>query len=364
MIFRTESSIPGLIPVLAVIFFLSLFSSPASANNQPDKSKVPILSTTHKRQKSVNTASSDKKKQVASTPKKSLNQKPDAPKKSANKTTATTSALAKKITARSAIILDGETGKPLFSQAATQPRQPASTIKVLTGLIAIEELENNEMIPASQRAAQMPRSKIYLAADKYYRANDLINAVLLASANDASVAIAEKLAGSESAFAHKMTRKARELGAQDTVCKTASGLTAKGQQTTARDLAVIFNNAMKNKEFSRRIQRTSVDASIDQGTIRNHNKALWQIHGAQGGKTGFTNAALQTYVGKFKRGDDEIVVALLGSTTMWSDVKKLVEHGFALKNNEQKSAGNKPSNTNAMNRNNQPTGSSLKIAKL
>ncbi|MBU0909955.1 MAG: D-alanyl-D-alanine carboxypeptidase, partial [Proteobacteria bacterium] len=145
--------------------------------------------------------------------------------------------LRKKLSARSAIVMDARTGKILYAHEPDRPGQPASTIKIITGLIAINSLRDNDMVQPSRRAAGMPRSKIYISPKKSYAANDLINAVLLASANDASVALAEKVAGSESSFAKLMTSKARSLGATHTLCKTATGLTAKGQQSTVRDLA-------------------------------------------------------------------------------------------------------------------------------
>lgn len=240
------------------------------------------------------------------------------------------------ISAKSIIVIDAVSGKTLFSRAPDTPRQPASTIKVLTGLIAIDALANQERVPVSPRAARQPSSKIYLDQRKTYRATDLINAVLLASANDASVALAEKIAGSEEKFAGQMTRLARRLGATNTVCKTASGLTARGQKTTARDLAVIFRKAMQDQEFAGRMMAAKVKTQ-DGKLLSNHNKALWQIDGAVGGKTGYTNAARQTYVGKFRRGSSEIIVAIMGSETMWGDLKRLVSYGFARK--QQLTAG-------------------------
>lgn len=236
----------------------------------------------------------------------------------------------KKITSKSVIIMDAETGDTIFSKAPDNPRQPASTIKVLTGMIAIKALDKNETVGVSQHASGMPRSKIYLDTKKQYKADDLINAVLLASANDASVALAEKIAGSEENFARMMTLRAKLWGAKNTICRTASGLTAKGQQSTARDLATIFRYLMENENFARRMQKTKVTTSYGK-TLRNHNKALWRVKGANGGKTGYTAAARQTYVGKFTREGGSIIVAIMGSETMWSDVKNLVEYGFQRK---------------------------------
>lgn len=239
------------------------------------------------------------------------------------------------LSARSAIVLDATTGKALYAHNPDTPGQPASTIKVLTGLIAIQSLNNNDKVPVSSYAANMPRSKVYLRHGKTYCADDLINAVLLASANDASVALAEKMAGNENTFASIMTQKAREMGASSTMCKSASGLTREEQCSTARDLAVIFNGAMQDREFEERIALRKVKTR-DGKILRTHNKALWNVEGAVGGKTGYTLAARQTYVGKFKRGEDELIVALMGSETMWADVARLVEFGFVQK---QKGAG-------------------------
>jgi len=233
-----------------------------------------------------------------------------------------------KLTCRSAYIMDARTGRVLYDRSADQPGQPASTIKIITGLIAVESLNGNEMVHTSAYAANMPASKIYLKKGESYQANDLINAVLLASANDASVALAEKVAGSEEAFARLMTKKAEALGAQNTICKSANGLTRPGQQTTARDLATVFNRAMRNPEFAERMSTVQVRTS-DGKVLRSHNKALWTLDGAVGGKTGYTVAAGKTYVGKFQRDGQSIIVALLGSASMWNDIATLVEHGFA-----------------------------------
>ncbi|MDG4474807.1 D-alanyl-D-alanine carboxypeptidase family protein [Thiovibrio frasassiensis] len=233
-----------------------------------------------------------------------------------------------KLTCRSAFVMDAKTGKVLYDRSADRPGQPASTIKVLTGLIAVESLDNQEMVRTSAYAANMPASKVYLKKGASYQATDLINAVLLASANDASVALAEKVAGSEQAFAQLMTKKAEALGAQNTICKSANGLTRPGQQTTARDLATVFNRAMRNPEFAERMSTVKVHTS-DGKVLRSHNKALWTVDGAVGGKTGYTVAAGKTYVGKFQRDGQAIIVSLLGSASMWDDIATLVEHGFA-----------------------------------
>ena len=216
---------------------------------------------------------------------------------------------------------------PFCQRMPDNPRQPASTIKIVTAMIALKSLKNDDIIDVSTNAASMPSSKIFLDPGRNYRANDLINAVLLASANDASVALAEKIAGSEDKFANLMTLSARMWGARNTICRTASGLTADGQQSTARDLANLFRYAMQHDEFARRVREKFISTSYGK-TLRNHNKALWRLDGAVGGKTGYTVAARQTYVGQFTRDDQTIVVAIMGSESMWADLEKLVNYGF------------------------------------
>lgn len=238
------------------------------------------------------------------------------------------------ISSRSFMVMDARTGATLLAKSPDDPRQPASTIKIVTAMIALKSLKNEEVINVSRRASEMPSSKIFLDPKQNYRANDLINAVLLASANDASVALAEKIGGTEDKFANLMTINAKMWGAQNTVCRTASGLTAEGQHSTARDLANLFRYAMQHNEFSRRMREKKICTSYGK-TLLNHNKALWRVGGAVGGKTGYTVAARQTYVGQFTRDGNTIVVAIMGSETMWADLKKLVDYGFSKKKQEQ-----------------------------
>jgi D-alanyl-D-alanine carboxypeptidase (penicillin-binding protein 5/6) len=242
--------------------------------------------------------------------------------------TLTPTRLRGKLSSRSAIIMDAKTGQILYTHEPDRVAQPASTIKILTGLIAMKSLRDSTTVSVSRKASKMPRSKIYLRKGQQYKANDLINAVLLSSANDASVALAEKIAGSENIFTKLMNRKAKELGATSTVCKSATGLTVRGQRSSVRDLAIIFNGAMGDPEFAKRIRRVKTKTSYGK-TLSNHNKALWRINGAKGGKTGYTYTARQTYVGRFSRKGVDLTVAIMGSETMWDDITRLVEFGFA-----------------------------------
>ncbi|MDD2465192.1 MAG: D-alanyl-D-alanine carboxypeptidase [Desulfobulbus sp.] len=247
--------------------------------------------------------------------------------------------IATQISARSVMVMDATSGETIFAKMADNPRQPASTIKIVTAMIALESLKNSDQVEASRYAANMPSSKIFIEPGNVYLADDLISAVLLASANDASVALAEKIAGSEEKFAHLMTLSAKMWGAKNTVCRTASGLTAVGQQSTARDLANLFRFAMQHEPFAARVREKYISTSYGK-KLRNHNRALWRIDGAVGGKTGYTVAARQTYVGQFSRDGQSIVVAIMGSESMWADLAKLVEYGFKSKHTPQTAQAN------------------------
>jgi len=235
--------------------------------------------------------------------------------------------ISRQISSQSFMVMDAQTGATLYAKAPDTPRQPASTIKIITGLIALKALPGDETVNVSRNAAAMPSSKIHLDPQQEYLATDLINAVLLSSANDASVALAEKISGSEDNFANLMTLSARMWGAKNTVCRTASGLTAEGQQSTSRDLATLFRYAMQDEEFVSRMRERTLSTAYGR-PLNNHNRALRRIDGADAGKTGYTRAARQTYVGQFTRAGYSIVVAILGSETMWADLEKLVDYGF------------------------------------
>jgi D-alanyl-D-alanine carboxypeptidase (penicillin-binding protein 5/6) len=251
------------------------------------------------------------------------------------------------ISSKSFMVMDAGSGVTLLARAPDSPRQPASTIKIVTAMIALKSLKYDDVVSVSTRASGMPSSKIFLDPKQNYRVNDLINAVMLASANDASVALAEKIAGTEDRFANLMTLSARIWGAQNTICRTASGLTAEGQQSTARDLANLFRYAMQHDEFAQRMHEKQIATSYGK-TLLNHNKALWRVDGAVAGKTGYTVAARQTYVGQFSRGGGSIVVAIMGSETMWADLKKLVDYGFSKKEHLARSRFNSNSQNTAL----------------
>jgi len=233
------------------------------------------------------------------------------------------------VSARSFVIMDAKTGKILLSLNPQLFFPPASTLKVMTALSVAEHLKMDDKVSVSDYAAAAPASKIGIKPGETYTVRDLLYALLLSSANDAARALAEKVSGSEPAFAHQLTQEVRQWGAYRTTLATANGLPADNQYSTAQDLALMFRRAMNDPELAK-IMATKYYTIQGDREVRNHNRFLFTTPLAVAGKTGYTRASKHTYVGQFKNGDQEIIVAMLGSTKKWADLRPLIEKGFDL----------------------------------
>jgi serine-type D-Ala-D-Ala carboxypeptidase (penicillin-binding protein 5/6) len=233
------------------------------------------------------------------------------------------------VSARSFVIMDAKTGKILLALNPQLFLPPASTLKVLTALSVVEHLKMDDKVSVSAYAAAAPASKIGIKPGETYTVQELLYALLLSSANDAARALAEKVCPSEAAFAHQVTQEVRQWGAYRTTCATANGLPADNQYSTAQDLALMFRRAMSNPELAK-IMATKYYTIQGDRELRNHNRFLFTTPMAVGGKTGYTRASKHTYVGQFKNGDQEIIVAMMGSTKKWADLRPLIEKGFEL----------------------------------
>mgnify|MGYP005844531995 FL=1 len=233
------------------------------------------------------------------------------------------------ITARAAIVIDNDSGQVLWAHNPDEPLPPASTTKVVTALLAIQSGRLEEAFRVSSEAAAAPASKIGLKPGMALRLRDLVYAVLLNSANDASVVIAEGLAGSVPAFAREMNALARRLGARNTHFVNPNGLPAEDHVSSARDLALIFRHALRHPEFEEVVStRTGeirpVSGSMRRIALRNHNRLLGEYHLRVVGKTGWTRAAKRCFVGAASSGTRSVSFALLGSTDLWGDIKRLL----------------------------------------
>jgi D-alanyl-D-alanine carboxypeptidase len=243
------------------------------------------------------------------------------------------------LTARAAVLMDAATGKILYQKEADLRLPPASTTKVVTAILALESGRNlNETLTVSKEATRVPASKLYLRPGQSLTIEELLYSILLASANDASVVLAEGIGGSVPRFTDLMSKKAFEIGAQNSHFTNPHGLTAPDHYSTARDMAVLFRYAMKKTTFREIVQTkfSSVRSTAvvkkkvvpRRISVRNHNRLLWNYDGALGGKTGYTHAAQRCYVGAVQRNGTTLIVSILGARDLWGDTKRLLEYGF------------------------------------
>lgn len=237
------------------------------------------------------------------------------------------------VTAKAAILIDRQSGAILWQHNPDLPLPPASTTKVATATLALKSGRLNEPFFVSSRAASEPPSKVQLRSGWTVRLRDLVYAVMLNSANDASVVVAEGVSGSVESFAVDMNRHARSVGATNTHFVNPNGLPAEAHYSTAHDLARIFDYALGLPEFRRVVETRSTSIQPSSGSRRNinlysKNRLLEGYHIKVVGKTGWTRAARKCFVGAGRLGDREILVAVLGSDDMWGDVRRLLEFGF------------------------------------
>ncbi|MGB8990783.1 MAG: D-alanyl-D-alanine carboxypeptidase family protein, partial [Desulfobaccales bacterium] len=233
------------------------------------------------------------------------------------------------ISARSFVIMDAKTGQILLSLNPQLFLPPASTLKIMTAMAVVEHLHMDDKVTVSPYAASAPPSKIGIKPGEVYTVRELLYALLLNSANDAARALAERVCGSEGNFAQELTQEVRQWGAYRTTCATANGLPADNQVSTAQDLALMFRRAMQDPELAK-IMETKYYTIQGDRELRNHNRFLFTTPLAVAGKTGYTRAAKHTYVGLFRNGDHEIIVAMMGSKKKWADLRPLIERGFEL----------------------------------
>jgi D-alanyl-D-alanine carboxypeptidase (penicillin-binding protein 5/6) len=233
------------------------------------------------------------------------------------------------VSAKSFVIMDANTGKTLLALNPQLFLPPASTLKVMTALSVVQHLKMDDKVPVSAYAAAASPSKINIKPGETYTVKELLYALLLSSANDAARALAEKVAGSEEAFAKQLTQEVRQWGAYRTTLATANGLPADNQYSTAEDLAKLFKRAMENPELAK-IMATKYYTIQGDRELRNHNRFLWTTPLAVGGKTGYTRASKHTYVGMFRKDDKAIIIAMMGSQKKWADLRPLIEKGFEL----------------------------------
>jgi D-alanyl-D-alanine carboxypeptidase (penicillin-binding protein 5/6) len=241
--------------------------------------------------------------------------------------------------ARTWIVADLDSGRVLAGRDQDVAHPPASTIKVLLALVALDELNLDSTVVADPADTQVECNCVGVKPGRTYTARQLLDGLLLVSGNDAANTLAHMLGGQDVTVG-KMNAKAASLGATNTHASTPSGLDGPGGSgaSTAHDLAVIFRAAMANPMFAHITAEPSAMFPADNGDhpITNQDELLQRYPGAIGGKTGFTDAARKTFVGAAARGGRRLVIAMMyglvkqGGPTYWDQAGTLFDWGFAL----------------------------------
>lgn len=249
--------------------------------------------------------------------------------------------------ARSAVLMDADSGRVLFGKEEQEIRPMASTTKIMTCILALENQKEGQVATASAYAAGRPKVKLGVKEEEQFYLKDLLYSLMLESHNDSAVVIAEGISGTVEEFAKLMNQKAGELGCQDTHFVTPNGLDDSDEggihATTARDLATIMRYCIRQspcrEEFLKITQTKNYQFSNVEGSRSfscvNHNAFLDMMDGALTGKTGFTSDAGYCYVGALERDGRTFIVALLAcgwpnnKSYKWKDTRKLMEYGIA-----------------------------------
>lgn len=252
--------------------------------------------------------------------------------------------------ALSAVLMDGGSGRILYEKGGSEVRPMASTTKIMTCILVLEQGGSEEIATASAYAASMPKVHLGVTEGEEFRVRDLLYSLMLESHNDSAVILAEHTAGTVEDFAARMNEKAKQIGCQDTWFITPNGLdaqeTVEGQEkvhsTTAADLARILRYCIKESparegflEITRAPSYSFTDVSGERSfSCTNHNAFLSMMEGALTGKTGFTANAGYCYTGALERDGKTLIVALLGcgwpnnKNYKWQDTRKLMEYGL------------------------------------
>jgi D-alanyl-D-alanine carboxypeptidase (penicillin-binding protein 5/6) len=234
------------------------------------------------------------------------------------------------------ILMEAETGQILAENNGNMRMNPASTTKIMTAILALEKLPMDEKITASNNVLRVIGTRIYINSGETLTVEQLVNALLIHSANDAAIVLAEHMAGTVEKFGEMMTERAKELGAFNTTFKNPHGLTEDGHLTTAKDLAIIARHGMTIPKFREIVTTKSYSIPMNylQGEsmrIVNTNRLLSNFEGSTGIKTGYTYAARHTIVSSAVRDDMELIAVIFNSpsrNTLWNDASKLMEYGF------------------------------------
>lgn len=234
-----------------------------------------------------------------------------------------------KVSCQSVIFSDSTRVKRLYGKRVHDRVLPASTTKVMTALLVLEKLNLDDWVTVSNYATSPQPTKLYMKAGDKYRVRDLLYAILLNSANDAAVVLAEAVSGSHAKFVQDMNARAKEINAKHTRFANAHGLPTKAKQyTTAYDMYLIFRRALRHEFFRDTIKLSRKQIRSRDGRehqLKSHNKILFfgwknKIYG----KTGYTRAAGACFTGTIQKGDSTLIMAFFNCPKRWDDIKYVV----------------------------------------
>jgi D-alanyl-D-alanine carboxypeptidase (penicillin-binding protein 5/6) len=248
---------------------------------------------------------------------------------------------AEEIKSRAAVVMDAVTGRLLYAKNPDLNLLPASTTKLMTALVVVEKAKLSDVVTISRKAANTPPTKVGFKEGDKVTIETLLYAALVKSANDAAVALAEAVAGSEEEFVKLMNRKALAIGAEDTKFINANGLPGDGQHITAYDLSKIMRQAIKYPILKEILGTRITEVATETGKskfIRNTNRLLWSDEELLGGKTGYTRQARHCFVCAGERDHETIIVALLGAPSrdlLWKESEELMAFGVKVINRSE-----------------------------
>lgn len=235
------------------------------------------------------------------------------------------------VTAEAVVVMDMDSGEVLYGKAEHERRPPASLTKVMTGYLAVKQSDLQQLVTVSAEAAATGESSLNLRAGDKLTFADLLHGALMKSANDACVALAEQMAGSESVFVQNMNLQACLLGCADTHFCNSNGLPAENHYSSAYDLALMTRAAMQNEIFAGIVQRQQYMVRWTDGRrllVRNTNRLLREYPGAIGVKTGTTNEAGQCLIAVAQKEGKRVIVVVLKSKNRFYDAVALLDYGL------------------------------------
>ncbi|MGL4850487.1 MAG: D-alanyl-D-alanine carboxypeptidase family protein [Clostridium sp.] len=232
-----------------------------------------------------------------------------------------------KVDGRCAIAIEKETGKVLFEQNAYEIVEMASTTKILTALVAIENADLEQKFTVSKKAASCRGSKVGYKANEEITVRELLYGLMYKSGNDAAITLAEGIGGTEEEFARIMNHYSSSLGLIDSHFQTPHGLDKEDHYSSAYDLAMLTSKAMDYKIFREIVGSKQIDKNRYKFTrdYNNINKILWQIEGANGVKTGYTGKAGKCLVSSVNKNGKDIIMVVLNCPKRWEETKKIYE---------------------------------------